>query len=146
MSALADAAAEFVRRGGYDRAMALRDALDADAGLNLSATQQKQMWNMLGAAYRAGCEDGRARENHERGESAAKPDPITVGCEVLRVRRFPGGKPKLLARTTVKRPTSTQWVTSDGYRFGNDSRRACLGYKNEFLMTESEFVAAGGVL
>jgi len=71
---------------------------------------------------------------------------IQIGSEVLHVRRILGGPPKLVERVTIVRATSKQWVDDAGDRWWRDSLRAGVGLLHRYLMTEEEFVAAGGVL
>lgn len=71
---------------------------------------------------------------------------IKVGDGALHVERFFGGTPRFIVRVSVKRETATQWVDEDGTRYWKAWTRKALGMVNRFLMTETEFTAAGGAL
>ncbi len=131
--------------GGYRRPHDYQDAGEADAPVVPAGNG----WRMCGMA----ADDGVVLWSWVREVSAPaqlapspKVDHVTVGCEALRVHRLPGGKPTVIVRTKVVHETTKQWRDKDGYRYWKGNGRGCLGYVNEYLMTEAEYLAAGGVL
>ena len=59
--------------------------------------------------------------------------------------RFLGGTPRLVERVEIARETRCQWVDSAGRHWWKAGRKA-TDLIHRYLMTEAEYLAAGGAL